>query len=51
MAQDIIDTGKARRTVIGAQVGRPTAVAGGGVRLAAVEPAARPPRPGCGPAT
>ncbi|SBV28208.1 putative serine protease PepD [Micromonospora krabiensis] len=40
VTQDIIGTGKARRTVIGAQVGGPGAgVAGGGVRLAAVEPA------------
>ncbi|MFI7608639.1 S1C family serine protease [Micromonospora sp. NPDC049366] len=39
VTQDIIGTGKARRTVIGAQVGGPGAgVAGGGVRLAAVEP-------------
>ncbi|MEV7329343.1 trypsin-like peptidase domain-containing protein [Micromonospora sp. NPDC093244] len=38
VTQDIIGTGKARRTVIGAQVGGPGAGAGGGVRLAAVEP-------------
>ncbi|MEU8296458.1 trypsin-like peptidase domain-containing protein [Micromonospora sp. NPDC048909] len=39
VTQDIIGTGKARRTVIGAQVGGPGAgIAGGGVRLAAVEP-------------
>ncbi|MGK5738170.1 S1C family serine protease [Micromonospora sp. URMC 103] len=39
VTQDIIGTGKARRTVIGAQVGGPGAsVAGGGVRLASVEP-------------
>ncbi|MFC0507843.1 S1C family serine protease [Micromonospora costi] len=39
VTQDIIGTGKARRTVIGAQVGGPgAAVAGGGVRLASVEP-------------
>ncbi|WP_373321802.1 S1C family serine protease [Micromonospora okii] len=37
VAQDIIDTGKARRTVIGARVGGAGAT-GGGVRLAAVEP-------------
>ncbi|MFG2011685.1 trypsin-like peptidase domain-containing protein [Micromonospora sp. NPDC048868] len=39
ITQDIIGTGKARRTVIGAQVGGSGAVTGGaGVRLAAVEP-------------
>ncbi|PZF97105.1 S1C family serine protease [Micromonospora deserti] len=38
VTQDIIGTGKARRTVIGAQVGGPGAGSGGGVRLAAVEP-------------
>ncbi|MGQ5260526.1 trypsin-like peptidase domain-containing protein [Micromonospora sp. ZYX-F-536] len=38
VTQDIIGTGKARRTVIGAQVGGPGVGAGGGVRLAAVEP-------------
>lgn len=39
VTQDIIGTGKARRTVIGAQVGGPNAaVPGGGVRLASVEP-------------
>ncbi|MEH1166705.1 trypsin-like peptidase domain-containing protein [Micromonospora sp. CPCC 205539] len=41
VTQDIIGTGKARRTVIGAQVGGPGAGGGGGgggVRLAAVEP-------------
>ncbi|RLP94833.1 S1C family serine protease [Micromonospora sp. CV4] len=38
VTQDIIGTGKARRTVIGAQVGGPGAGASGGVRLAAVEP-------------
>ncbi|HEY0697690.1 MAG TPA: trypsin-like peptidase domain-containing protein [Micromonospora sp.] len=37
ITQDIIDTGKARRTVIGAQVG--AAGTGGGVRLASVDPA------------
>ncbi|MEU2612533.1 trypsin-like peptidase domain-containing protein [Micromonospora sp. NPDC007271] len=37
ITQDIIGTGKARRTVIGAQVGG-TGVTGGGVRLNAVEP-------------
>jgi putative serine protease PepD len=36
ISQEIIDTGKARRTVIGAQVAG--ARAGGGVRLAAVDP-------------
>lgn len=52
VTQDIIGTGKARRTVIGAQVGGPNAaVPGGGVRLASVEPSVRPPRRGCGPAT
>ncbi|WP_435819326.1 trypsin-like peptidase domain-containing protein [Micromonospora violae] len=39
VTQDIIGTGKARRTVIGARVDGPTGVAGGGLRLAAVEPA------------
>ncbi|WP_246248091.1 S1C family serine protease [Micromonospora maritima] len=38
VTEDIIGTGKARRTVIGAQVGG-TGVTGGGVRLNAVEPA------------
>lgn len=39
ITQDIIGTGKARRTVIGAQVGGSAAGTGGaGVRLAAVEP-------------
>ncbi len=39
ITQDIIGTGKARRTVIGAQVGGPGSGSGGsGVRLAAVEP-------------
>ncbi|SCL44775.1 putative serine protease PepD [Micromonospora eburnea] len=38
ITQDIIGTGKARRTVIGAQVGG-TGVTSGGVRLNAVEPA------------
>jgi putative serine protease PepD len=39
ITQDIIGTGKARRTVIGAQVGGSGAGTGGaGVRLAAVEP-------------
>ncbi|WP_341721119.1 trypsin-like peptidase domain-containing protein [Micromonospora sp. FIMYZ51] len=39
ITQDIIGTGKARRTVIGAQVGGPGSGNGGaGVRLAAVEP-------------
>ena len=38
VTQEIIDTGKARRTVIGAQVGGPGSGAGGGVRLATVEP-------------
>ncbi|MFF3866726.1 trypsin-like peptidase domain-containing protein [Micromonospora sp. NPDC001898] len=41
VTQEIIGTGKARRTVIGAQVGGTGAASGGagGVRLAAVEPA------------
>ncbi|MEH0937502.1 S1C family serine protease [Micromonospora psammae] len=41
ITQDIIGTGKARRTVIGAQVGGAgtATTAGAGVRLAAVEPA------------
>ncbi|MEU5527524.1 trypsin-like peptidase domain-containing protein [Micromonospora chersina] len=38
VTEDIIGTGKARRTVIGAQVGG-TGVSGGGVRLNGVEPA------------
>ncbi|MTK01563.1 PDZ domain-containing protein [Micromonospora sp. CP22] len=39
ITQDIIGTGKARRTVIGAQVGGPgSGTNGSGVRLAAVEP-------------
>ncbi|MBO4139243.1 trypsin-like peptidase domain-containing protein [Micromonospora tulbaghiae] len=38
ITEDIIGTGKARRTVIGAQVGG-TGATGGGVRLNAVEPA------------
>ncbi|WP_433531163.1 S1C family serine protease [Micromonospora sp. CA-263727] len=39
ITQDIIGTGKARRTVIGAQVGGPGSGTGGsGVRLGAVEP-------------
>ncbi|WBC13821.1 trypsin-like peptidase domain-containing protein [Micromonospora sp. WMMA1998] len=38
VTEDIIGTGKARRTVIGAQVGG-TGATGGGVRLNAVEPA------------
>lgn len=38
VTQDIIGTGKARRTVIGAQVGGTGAAAGTGVRLNAVEP-------------
>jgi putative serine protease PepD len=37
ITRDIIDTGKARRTVIGAQVGK--AGSGNGVRLSAVDPA------------
>jgi putative serine protease PepD len=36
VAQEIIDTGEARRTVIGAELDRGGRVAGGGVRLAAV---------------
>ncbi|MCW3842077.1 trypsin-like peptidase domain-containing protein [Micromonospora yasonensis] len=39
VTQDIIGTGKARRTVIGAQVGSTGAASGTGVRLNAVEPA------------
>lgn len=39
VAQEIIDTGKARRTVIGAQLDTAYRSAGGGVRLNAVEPA------------
>lgn len=38
VTQDIIGTGRARRTVIGAQVGGPGSATGSGVRLAAVEP-------------
>ncbi|MEV0155256.1 trypsin-like peptidase domain-containing protein [Micromonospora sp. NPDC050686] len=38
ITQDIIGTGKARRTVIGAQVGGPNAGSGDGVRLQQVEP-------------
>jgi putative serine protease PepD len=38
VAQDIIDTGKARRTVIGAQVSGAARNPGGGVRLSTVEP-------------
>ncbi|WP_434742755.1 S1C family serine protease [Micromonospora sp. SH-82] len=38
ITQDIIGTGKARRTVIGAQVGGPGGTNGNGVRLTAVEP-------------
>ena len=37
VAQDIIDTGKARRTVIGAQVGGGARSPGGGVRLSSVQ--------------
>ena len=36
VAQEIIDTGQARRTVIGAELDRSRRVAGGGVRLASV---------------
>jgi putative serine protease PepD len=39
VTQDIIGTGKARRTVIGAQVGGTGAAGGTGVRLNSVEPA------------
>jgi putative serine protease PepD len=39
ITQDIIDTGKARRTVIGAQVGGAGTGAAAGVRLATVDPA------------
>jgi putative serine protease PepD len=39
VTQDIIGTGKARRTVIGAQVGGTGAASGTGVRLNSVEPA------------
>jgi putative serine protease PepD len=39
VAQEIIDTGKARRTVIGATVGGTSRTPGGGVRLSAVEAA------------
>ncbi|WP_186832281.1 S1C family serine protease [Micromonospora endolithica] len=38
ITQDIIGTGKARRTVIGAQVGGPGGGAAAGVRLVSVEP-------------
>jgi putative serine protease PepD len=38
VAQEIIDTGEARRTVLGAELDRGGRVAGGGVRLAAVVP-------------
>jgi putative serine protease PepD len=38
VAQDIIDTGKARRTVIGAKVSESTRTTGTGVRLDTVEP-------------
>ncbi|MET7961100.1 trypsin-like peptidase domain-containing protein [Micromonospora zamorensis] len=38
VTQDIIGTGKARRTVIGARVDGPTGALGGGLRLAQVEP-------------
>ncbi|MDM4722343.1 trypsin-like peptidase domain-containing protein [Micromonospora sp. WMMA1363] len=38
ITQDIIGTGKARRTVIGAQIGGAGRSAGGGVRLNSVEP-------------
>ncbi|WP_373861770.1 S1C family serine protease [Micromonospora saelicesensis] len=38
VTQDIIGTGKARRTVIGARADGPTGVVGGGLRLAEVEP-------------
>jgi len=38
VGQEIIDTGKARRTVIGAQLDNAYRSAGGGVRLNAVEP-------------
>ncbi|MET7862005.1 S1C family serine protease [Micromonospora taraxaci] len=38
VTQDIIGTGKARRTVIGARVDGPAGVVGGGLRLAEVEP-------------
>ncbi|WP_328367619.1 trypsin-like peptidase domain-containing protein [Micromonospora zamorensis] len=38
VTQDIIGTGKARRTVIGARVDGPTGALGGGLRLAEVEP-------------
>jgi putative serine protease PepD len=39
LAQEIIDTGRARRTVIGAQVGGTRQGGTGGVRLSAVDPA------------
>jgi putative serine protease PepD len=39
VAQEIIDTGKARRTVIGATVGSTSRSPGGGVKLSAVEKA------------
>ncbi|GIG85551.1 S1C family serine protease [Plantactinospora endophytica] len=38
LAQEIIDTGKARRTVIGATVGGTRSGGSGGVRISAVEP-------------
>ncbi|MFG2047301.1 S1C family serine protease [Micromonospora sp. NPDC048935] len=38
VTQEIIGTGKARRTVIGARAEGPTGAAGGGLRLAEVEP-------------
>ncbi|MEQ4300975.1 trypsin-like peptidase domain-containing protein [Plantactinospora sp. B6F1] len=38
LAQEIIDTGRARRTVIGASVGGTRSGASGGVRISAVEP-------------
>jgi putative serine protease PepD len=38
VAQDIIDTGKARRTVIGAQLEGAFRTPGGGVRLSVIEP-------------
>ncbi|GAB4105507.1 hypothetical protein GCM10028790_45260 [Micromonospora taraxaci] len=38
VTQDIIGTGKARRTVIGARVDGPAGVVGGGLRLAEVQP-------------
>ncbi|MGI5213238.1 S1C family serine protease [Plantactinospora sp. CA-290183] len=39
LAQEIIDTGRARRTIIGAQVGGARAGGAGGVRIASVDPA------------